>query len=257
MAPGPDVGPSRIDDTTAGNTPLLVGPILPRHPGPVESGLSSVPSTPGGVRAGSGSPGVLVGRACRDPARCNSRWSSLSRPRRLPRWSSLSRPRRCSVVEPVETTRDPRWSSLSRPRSPSVVEPVETTQPIGGRACRDHADPRWSSLSSEPTVGEPVETTRPIGGRACRDHATHSVVEPVEPRRCSVVEPVETTPPTRWSSLPRPPRRHSVVEPVETTPPLGGRACRDHARSSVVEPVETTTSPRWSSLSRPRRPSGG
>ena len=50
----------------------------------------------------------------------------------------------------------------------------------GGRACRDRV-PRWSSLS---------RPRRPPGGRACRDHAL---------TRCSSL--VETTPPTRWSSL--------------------------------------------------------
>ena len=61
---------------------------------------------------------------------------------------------------------------------------------VGGRACRDHASPRWSSLS---------RPRRP-GGRACRDHAD------------PVVEPVETTPPGSGSSRPGRGRARRRVE---------------------------------------------
>ena len=242
MAPGPD-GPSRIDDTTAGNTPPPGGaypPTAPR-PGRIRSQTRSFDTRrrPCSVSHWAYSLVELVETNRADhPAH---RWSSPSRPHRCS-VVSLSRPRRSSVVEPhrdhtdhpvvvpVETTPPIRWSSPSRPRRRSVVEPVETTPPI-----------RWSSPSRphRPSGGRAVETTSLVGGRAHRDHTDHPVAVPVETTAHPVVELVETTAPIGGRAR-RDHTAHPVVEPVETTSLVGGRAHRDHTDHPVVELVETT-----------------
>src|SRR6478735_769247 len=126
--------------------------------------------------------------------------SSLSRRRAPPGGRAWRDDEPHRVVELVETTSPTGWSSLSRRRAPP-----------GGRACRDD-EPQPGGRACRAAGPQP-------GGRACRAHDPHRVVELVE-----------TTSPTGWSSLSRP------------RAPPGGRACRDHEPHRVAELVETTLS---------------
>ena len=80
------------------------------------------------------------------------------------------RTRRGPPCPPLVEVVEPRSlvGCLSRPH-PSVVEPVETTPRLGGRACRDHANPRWSS-PSRPRRARVRRDGRGPGGRQRGSH---------------------------------------------------------------------------------------